>query len=132
MGENTCKQCDRKGLNSKIYKQLIQLNSKNANYSNGKWAKDLNRHTHLFHCETQYTYIKQAREIQVQFNRSLRTQVKKQNISRTSSPLYTPNSPPATPASQHASHFFSNNQGHYCPNSYRNMFYLIYHLCSNP
>ena len=36
LGENICKQCDRQGLISKIYKQLIQFNvKKKKNQKNG-------------------------------------------------------------------------------------------------
>ena len=44
MGENICKWCKPKELNSKIYKQFIQLKSKQNKQTNWKMAEDLNRH----------------------------------------------------------------------------------------
>uniref|UniRef100_A0A4X1W6F9 Uncharacterized protein n=1 Tax=Sus scrofa TaxID=9823 RepID=A0A4X1W6F9_PIG len=42
--KNVSNDATYKGLISRIYKQLIQPNSKKANQSMEKWAKDLNRH----------------------------------------------------------------------------------------
>ena len=44
MGETNSKQATDKELNSKIYKQLLQLNSRKIKDPIKKWAKELNRH----------------------------------------------------------------------------------------
>ena len=44
MGENKANEATDKELISKIYKQLLQVNTRKINDPIKKWAKELNRH----------------------------------------------------------------------------------------
>ena len=44
MGENNANETTNRGLVSKIYKQLIQVNTRKTNNTIKKWEKDLNRY----------------------------------------------------------------------------------------
>ena len=67
MGENKYKATD-KGLISRVYKQLIQLNIRKANSSIKKWAKDLRTHISKEHIHLANKHMERCSKLLIQFS----------------------------------------------------------------